>query len=416
MGRLQASTSRAQQVGNHLDPSSRNHILSKDPDDVVIVAAYRTALTRGRKGNFRDVGTDYLLVKFIEALIKKEGIDPNVIEDIACANVLKARSGITEHRVATIKAGIPDTVPIVAVNRQCASGLMAIGDIANKIKSGEIDCGLALGVESMSKDYGPQKSRPEITSVYDKDATMQKCVIPMGITNENVAEQHNIPRDVQDKFAADSFNKAQRAQESGAFKDEILPIEAILQDKDGEKTVVVDKDEGIRANVTSETLSKLKAVFKENGTTHAGNSSQITDGAAGVLLMRRSLARSQGYPIVEKFVLHVSVGVPPEVMGIGPALAIPKVLEKTGLGTEDVDVYEINEAFAAQCLYSQKACNIPDQKLNINGGAIALGHPLGATGTRQYATILRILQPGQIGVTSMCIGGGMGAASVVVRE
>lgn len=177
MARLNYPEHRTQQVGDHLRPSSKNHVVSKNPDDVVIVAAYRSALTKGKKGSFKDVGTDYLLVKFIEAFLSKEGIDPTIIEDIACANVLKARSGITEHRVATIKAGIPDTVPIFAINRQCASGLMAIGDIANKIKTGEIDCGLALGVESMSKDHGPDKSRPEITSIYDKDATMQKRVI-----------------------------------------------------------------------------------------------------------------------------------------------------------------------------------------------------------------------------------------------
>lgn len=412
MARLSYPQSRAEQVGRHLRPNSKNHIVAKNPDDVVIVAAYRSALTKGKKGSFKDVGTDYLLVKFIEAFISKEGIDPTIIEDIACANVLKARSGITEHRVAAIKGGIPDIVPMVAVNRQCASGLMAIGDIANKIKTGEINCGLALGVESMSKDHGPQKSRPEITSVFDKDAIMQKCTIPMGITNENVADQYNVTREAQDKFAADSFNKAQRAQESGAFKAEILPLEAIL----GDKTVVVDADEGIRKNVTAESLGKLKPAFKQDGSTHAGNSSQITDGVAGVLMMRRSEAQKLGYKVIGKFVLHVSVGVPPEIMGIGPALAIPKVLEKTGLSMEDVDVFEINEAFAAQCIYSQQACNIPDHKLNIHGGAIALGHPLGATGTRQYATILNILQPGQIGVTSMCIGGGMGAASVVVAE
>lgn len=411
---------RLNQLSGQLSPSSKQSILQKNPDDVVIVAAYRTALTKGGKGGFKDVGSDYILAKFLEAFLAKSGVDPKLIEDVACGNVLNRAAGASEHRGACLAAGIPNSAAFLAINRQCSSGLMAISDIANKIKCGEIDCGLAAGVESMSANYGPQ-SIPKVDHHLQDNPEMAKCLIPMGITNENVASKYSIPRTKQDAFAADSYQKAERAVSSGAFKDEILPIESLLAEEDDDekityKKIVVDTDEGPRKGVTAESLAKLKPAFNKNGVTHAGNASQVSDGASAVLLMRRSLAEAKGYKIEGKFVLCVSVGVPPEIMGVGPAVAIPSVLKKTGLTVSDVDVFEVNEAFAAQCLYSAEACNIPAKKLNIKGGAIALGHPLGATGARQYATILRLLKKGEIGLTSMCIGTGMGAASVLVKE
>lgn len=411
---------RLNQLSGQLSPSSKQSILQKNPDDVVIVAAYRTALTKGGKGGFKDVGSDYILAKFLEAFLAKSGVDPKLIEDVACGNVLNRAAGASEHRGACLAAGIPNSAAFLAINRQCSSGLMAISDIANKIKCGEIDCGLAAGVESMSSNYGPQ-SIPKVDHHLQDNPEMAKCLIPMGITNENVASKYSIPRTKQDAFAADSYQKAERAVSSGAFKDEILPIESLLAEEDDDekvtyKKIVVDTDEGPRKGVTAESLAKLKPAFNKNGVTHAGNASQVSDGASAVLLMRRSLAEAKGYKIEGKFVLCVSVGVPPEIMGVGPAVAIPSVLKKTGLTVSDVDVFEVNEAFAAQCLYSAEACNIPAKKLNIKGGAIALGHPLGATGARQYATILRLLKKGEIGLTSMCIGTGMGAASVLVKE
>jgi acetyl-CoA acyltransferase 1 len=411
---------RLNQLSGQLSPSSKQSILQKNPDDVVIVAAYRTALTKGGKGGFKDVGSDYILAKFLEAFLAKTGVDPKLIEDVACGNVLNRAAGASEHRGACLAAGIPNSAAFLAINRQCSSGLMAISDIANKIKCGEIDCGLAAGVESMSSNYGPQ-SIPKVDHHLQDNPEMAKCLIPMGITNENVASKYSIPRTKQDAFAADSYQKAERAVSSGAFKDEILPIESLLAEEDDDekvtyKKIVVDTDEGPRKGVTAESLAKLKPAFNKNGVTHAGNASQVSDGASAVLLMRRSLAEAKGYKIEGKFVLCVSVGVPPEIMGVGPAVAIPSVLKKTGLTVSDVDVFEVNEAFAAQCLYSAEACNIPAKKLNIKGGAIALGHPLGATGARQYATILRLLKKGEIGLTSMCIGTGMGAASVLVKE
>lgn len=411
---------RLNQLAGQLLPSAKNSITAKNPDDVVIVAAYRTALAKGGKGSFKDVGSDYLLAKFLEKFIEKSGVDVNLIEDVAVGNVLNRAAGASEHRGAALAAGIPSSLAFVAINRQCSSGLMAISDIANKIKCGELDCGIGAGVESMSANYGPS-SIPKVTPQLAENPEMQKCLIPMGITNENVAAKYSIPRNIQDEFAAKSYNKAVKAVASGAFKDEILPIETVIAQEDDDDNVtyltkIVDTDEGPRKGVTAESLGKIRPAFKKDGVTSAGNASQVTDGCAAVLLMRRSLAEEKGYPIQGKFVTCVSVGVPPEIMGIGPAVAIPHVLKKTHLTVDDISVFEVNEAFAAQCLYSAKTCNIPEEKLNINGGAIALGHPLGATGARQYATILRLLKPGEIGLTSMCIGTGMGAASILVRE
>ncbi|EGV62810.1 3-ketoacyl-CoA thiolase with broad chain length specificity [Yamadazyma tenuis] len=411
---------RLNQLSGQLSPNSKQALLQKNPDDVVVVAAYRTALAKGGKGGFKDVGSDFLLKGLFEAFIKKTGIDVNLIEDVAVGNVLNGGAGSTEHRGAALAAGIPNKAAFIGLNRQCSSGLMAISEIANKIKVGEIDCGIGAGVESMSANYGPS-AVAKIDVHLQENEEVAKCLIPMGITSENVASQFNVSRAEQDKFAAESYNKAEKAISSGAFKDEILPIESFIAEEDDDdnvtyKSVLIDTDEGPRKGVTAESLAKLKPAFSATGTTHAGNASQVSDGAAVVLLMRRSLAEAKGYPIEAKYVLCSAVGCPPEIMGIGPAVAIPEALKKSGLTVDDIDVFEINEAFASQCLYSINTCNIPREKVNINGGAIALGHPLGSTGARQYATILRLLKPGQFGVTSMCIGTGMGAASVLIKE
>ena len=406
---------RLNQLSGQLKPTSKQSLTQKNPDDVVIVAAYRTAIGKGFKGSFKSVQSEFILTEFLKEFIKKTGVDASLIEDVAIGNVLNQAAGATEHRGASLAAGIPYTAAFLAINRLCSSGVMAISDIANKIKTGEIECGLAGGIESMSKNYGSPKVIPKIDPHLADDEQMSKCLIPMGITNENVANEFNIPRDKQDAFAAKSYSKAEKAISSGAFKDEILPIRSIIRSPDGsEKEIIVDTDEGPRKGVDAASLSKLKPAF--GGTTTAGNASQISDGAAGVLLMKRSLAEAKGYPIVAKYIACSTVGVPPEIMGVGPAYAIPEVLKRTGLTVDDVDVFEINEAFAAQCLYSAEQCNVPEEKLNINGGAIALGHPLGCTGARQYATILRLLKPGEIGLTSMCIGSGMGAASILIKE
>ncbi|KAI5960689.1 POT1 [Candida theae] len=399
-------------LGAQIKDHTKKDVLEKHPDDVVIVAAYRTAITKGFKGSFRSVGTDYILANFVKEFLAKTKVDPKLIEDVAMGNVLNNGIGAMEHRAASLAGGIPYTSGFVAINRFCSSGLMAISDIANKIAVGEIDCGVAGGVESMSKYY--KKMIPQIDPHLADEEQVASCLIPMGITNENVANKYSVSREAQDAFAARSYNKAEKAIAAGKFKEEILPIKSIIRDGDSEKEVTVDTDEGPRKGVNPEGLAKVKPAF--GGSTTAGNASQISDGAAAVLLMRRSVAEQHGYPILAKFVVCSVAGVPPEIMGVGPAYAIPVALEKAGLKIDDVDVWEINEAFAGQCLYCIETLGIDESKVNLNGGAIALGHPLGVTGARQYATIMPLLKKGQIGVTSMCIGTGMGAASVIVRE
>ncbi|VEU19895.1 DEKNAAC100308 [Brettanomyces naardenensis] len=418
---------RLQQISNQLigNVSGSDRAREKNPDDVVIVAAYRTAIARAGKGKFKDVNSDEILMKLVAEVFKKTKVDKNLIGDVVIGNVLNPGAGVNEHRAAIIAAGLPAAIPFMAVNRQCSSGLMAVNDIANKILTGQIDCGLAGGVESMSKNYGPH-AVPKISDIVLKASEDAKnCLLPMGITSENVNAKFALSRKDQDEFAASSYQKAEKATKQGLFKDEILPITVDIEiendDDDDDKPpnvrhVVVDTDEGPRPNITAQSLAKLRPAFKKDGTSHAGNSSQVSDGAAVVILMRRELAESKGLPVIGKYVATTAVGVPPSIMGVGPAYAIPKVLQMTGIDKGEVQVFEINEAFAGQALYSTRKVGIPIEKVNPRGGAIALGHPLGCTGARQICTLLRELRPGQIGVTSMCIGGGQGAAAVFVRE
>jgi len=290
----------------------------------------------------------------------------------------------------------------------------------NEIATGQIDIGIGAGVESMTMGYGPQSITSSFSEEVLSTPLSEECLISMGFTSENVASDFNISRIDQDTFAALSFQRASAALKAGKFKDEILPVKAKVTDPKTEVSaeVVVDTDDGIRDGVTQETLAKLKPAFAEGGSTHAGNASQISDGAAAVLMARRSVARKLGLPVVGKFVAASVVGVPPRIMGVGPAYAIPKVLEKTGLTREDVDFYEINEAFASQVVYCVRTLDIPVEKVNVHGGAISLGHPLGCTGARQLATGINIAKQydARVFVTSMCIGSGMGMAAVFVSE
>ncbi|GME73049.1 hypothetical protein B5S31_g1405 [[Candida] boidinii] len=423
---------RLSQINSHLTSSKDNvaEVKSKNSDDVVIVSAFRTALTRGGKGSFKDINSDEILYKLMVELFDKKlpsNFDKNLIEDVIIGNVLNLGAGATEHRAAMLAAGIPSSVPFMAINRQCSSGLMAVNDIANKIIAGQISCGLAGGVESMSKNYGPN-AVPKVSDLLLKNPAGKNCTIPMGITSENVNDKYHIGRKEQDEFAAASYQKAERAIAQGLFKDEILPIQVEIEDDNDDddeddnddkvktKTITVDTDEGPRKNVTAQSLSKIRAAFKKDGASHAGNSSQVSDGAALVLLMRRDLAEGLKLPILGKYVATSVVGVPPEIMGVGPGYAIPSVLKLVNIPKESVSVFEINEAFAGQALFSVKKVGIPIEKVNPRGGAIALGHPLGCTGSRQIATLMRELKTGEIGVTSMCIGTGMGAAGVFVKE
>ncbi|SCV06230.1 LANO_0H24960g1_1 [Lachancea nothofagi CBS 11611] len=404
---------RLTQIKDHIVSAMTPSVQDARPDDVVVVTAYRSAITKGFKGGFKDVNSDFLVHQFLLEFFEKapQAVSENkhLIQEVACGNVLNPGAGATEHRAACLAAGVPYTAPFVAINRQCSSGLVAINDVANKIKVGQIDMGLAMGAESMSKNYGPQ-ALGNISPELKENKNARKCLIPMGITNENVSHQFHISRQSQDAFAAESHRKAGKAVSEGLFEDEILPIRL----PDG---TVIATDEGPRKGVTAQNLSQLKPAFiKESGTTTAGNASQISDGVAAVLLTRRSVAESLELPILAKYVACQVVGVPPEVMGVGPAYAIPKVLKDCNLTVDDIDIFEINEAFAGQALYCINKLEIPFEKVNPRGGAIALGHPLGCTGARQVATILRELKAGQVGVVSMCVGTGMGAAAVFVKE
>jgi len=400
--------------------NAKTKVLAKHDDDVVILAAVRTALTKGKKGGFKDTRPEELLSGVLRAAYTRARVNPALIEDIAVGNVLPPGGGANTARMAALHSGIPNTASVNTVNRQCSSGLAAVNQIANEILAGQIDIGIGAGVESMTFGWGgislPDGWSPSILA----NRESEDCLIPMGITSENVAGDFGISRETQDKFAAESFQRAAAAQKAGKFKDEIVPLKVTVIDPKSEKAteVVVDADDGIRDGVTAESLSKLKPSFKNDGSTHAGNASQISDGAAAVILARRSVAKRLGLPIVGKYVAAAVVGVPPRIMGVGPAYAIPKVLEKTGLSRDDVDFYEINEAFASQAIYSVNKIGIPYGKVNVNGGAIAFGHPLGCTGARQIATGLNIAKQRseRIFVTSMCVGSGMGMAAVFVSE
>lgn len=407
---------RLNQIKTHLSAAAglkKAEYQQKNSDDVVIVLAYRTPIARGKRGSFKDLKAEDVLYGLLSEYKKKNEVDFSRLEDVACGNVLNPGAGANEFRAAALAAGVPYHVPFVLINRQCLSGLMSVNYIANQIRTGQISVGLAAGVESMSTYFGPQAA-PQISDrLLDANSEAEKCLIPMGITNENIAKKFDIGRPTQDEFAAKLYAKAEAAIEAGLFDPEIIPIP--VETEEGVKLVA--RDEGVRKGTSYETLSKLKPSFiPKVGTTHAGNSSQVSDGAALVVLARRSVAEELGLPIVGKYIMTQVVGVPPEIMGVGPAYAIPKLLNITGLTNDDITVFEINEAFAAQCLYSVQSCGIPEEKVNPRGGAIALGHPLGCTGARLVATVLNELKPGEIGVTSMCIGSGMGAAAAFVKE
>ena len=329
--------------------------------------------------------------------------------------------------MAANHVGIPTTTSFSTVNRACASGLSAITSIANSIAVGQIDVGIAGGMESMTRNYGtraiPVELWPEMKDSPVKEA--RECIMNMGITSENVAARYNVSRADQDAFAAESQHRAAKAQSSGFFDEEIVPVTTRWiepETPENVKEVTVTKDDGIRANTTVEKLASMKPAFKSDGTSTAGNSSQVSDGASAALMMRRSVAAQLGLTdhIIGKWAGTQVVGCAPDEMGIGPALAIPKLLEYTEVKKDKVDVWEINEAFASQALHCIRTLGLEKDmnKINPNGGAIALGHPLGATSGRMLATMLHEMGRNgqQVGVMSKCIGTGMGMASMFVRE
>ncbi|KAK7058941.1 hypothetical protein VNI00_001565 [Paramarasmius palmivorus] len=395
-------------------PRGLSAILQKNPDDVVITFAKRTAVGRAKKGQLKDTPVDemlhaLLLVKdILEASFEQTKLDPSKIDDI-CVGTCHPPSPLYVSRAAALAAGIPHTVPISTVNRLCSSGLMAVRNIAHAIQSGEISLGLAIGVESMSLNPRPT---PEITQIVDQNSEAHDCVQAMGWTSEMVAETYKVSREKQDEYALISHTRANEAKASGIFSEEILPINI--------RGTTISIDDTIRPGVTKESLAGLKAVFPNWGpaTTTAGNASGVGDGAALCILTTRERAEREGMQILGKWVASSVVGVEPRHMGISPIYAIPKLLESVGVSKEEVDVYEINEAFASQFAYCVEQLQVPMEKINPNGGAIAISHPLGMTGTRQIVTGLAELRRKnkKVLVTSMCVGSGMGAAGMIINE
>ncbi|MCO5584881.1 hypothetical protein L7F22_038813 [Adiantum nelumboides] len=296
-------------------------ILGKHDDDVVIVSALRTPITKAKKGGLAEACPEDLLAAVFKGVISESKIDPKLIEDVAVGNVLPPGGGATVARMAALYSGIPNTAAVNTLNRQCSSGLASVNQIAMEISSGQIDIGIGAGVESMTQNYGAGVMPERFSDAVMENEEAADCLAPMGITSENVAEEYGVTRAKQDAFAAQSYQRAFKAQSEGKFKSEIVTVK--YNDTDGNERTV-DKDDGIRDGVTAESLSKLKPAFKKDGTTHAGNASQVSDGAAAVLLARRSVAKKLGLPIKGKFVTAAVVGVPPKVMGIGPAYAIPR--------------------------------------------------------------------------------------------
>ncbi|ABQ91333.1 acetyl-CoA C-acyltransferase [Roseiflexus sp. RS-1] len=386
--------------------------------EAVIVSAVRTAVGKAPRGALRSVHPTDLAATVIRSAVERvPGLDPKEIDDVilGCA-MPEAEQGLNMARVALLRAGLPTDVPGQTVNRFCASGLQTIALAAQQVMSGMGDVVVAGGAESMSAvpmgghHFAPNPAMAEMSpDVY----------LGMGLTAENVARRYEVSREDQDAFALRSHQRAIAAIDAGLFKDEIVPIEVehvwFENGRVQRSTMIFDTDEGPRRDTSAEALAKLKPVFAINGTVTAGNSSQTSDGAAAVVVMSREKADALGVKPLARFVSFAVAGVPPEIMGIGPVAAIPKALKQAGLTIDQIDLIELNEAFAAQALAVIRALELDEEKVNVNGGAIALGHPLGCTGAKLTVQILHELRRrgGRYGLITMCIGGGMGAAGIV---
>ena len=384
-----------------------------------IVSAVRTAVGKAKKGTLRNYRPeDMAAVVIQEAIRRVPGLTPEMVEDVlfGCA-MPEGPQGLNVARLAVLRAGLPYTIPAATVNRFCSSGLQTIAMAAERIMAGFADVIVAGGVESMS--LVPMtgfhfRPTPWLMENYPE------AFISMGHTAERVAEKYGISREDQDAFALRSHQRAAAAIDAGKFKEEIVPLEVkekVLHE-DGsaeERSIIFDTDEGVRRDTSMEALARLKPVFKEGGTVTAGNSSQMSDGAAAVVVMSEQKVKELGVTPLARFVAFAVAGVPPEIMGIGPVEAVPKALKRAGLTLGDIDLIELNEAFAAQSLAVIRQLEMDLEKVNVNGGAIALGHPLGCTGAKLTVQIIHELKRrgGRYGLVTMCIGGGMGAAGIV---
>jgi acetyl-CoA acyltransferase len=382
--------------------------------EAVIVAAARTAVGRANRGTLVNHRPDEMAATVVgEVLQRAKGVEPEMVEDVILGcSFPEAEQGMNVGRIVVLRAGLPNTVPGQTVNRFCASGLQAIALAVERIMLGASDCIIAGGTESMSmvpiggNKYSPN---PWLTENYPE------AYMTMGMTAEQVAQEFNVSRGDQDEFGYHSHMKALAAIDAGKFKDEIVAMDVVVETESGPKTVSFDTDEGPRRGTTIEKMATLKPAFKEDGTVTAGNSSQMSDGAAAVMVMERDKAESLGLRPLVRFLGYAVAGVRPEVMGIGPVEAIPRALKLTGLNLTDMDIIELNEAFAAQSLAVIREMGLDTGRLNPNGGAIALGHPLGCTGAKLTVQIIHeMLREGhRYGLVTMCIGGGMGAAGIV---
>jgi acetyl-CoA acyltransferase len=382
---------------------------------VVIASTARTPFTRAHKGELKDTRPDTMAAHVIKAAIDRvPGLKKEQIEDVVLGCAMpEAEQGMNVARIAALLAGLPDSVPAMTINRFCASGVQSIAQVAAGIQAGHYEVGVAGGTETMTLvPMGGNKvsANPELMEKYPEVYTT------MGATAEKVAAKWNVSRADQDAFALESQRRAATAREQGKLKDEIAPITAKWFDDAGqERTATIGDDTILRPETTLEGLQKLKPAFDSKGTVTAGNASPLTDGAAAAVVMSEAKANSLGVTPLGYFVDFTVAGVPPDIMGIGPVPAVRKLLERNKLTVKDIDLFELNEAFAAQGLYCARELGLPLDKVNVNGGAIALGHPLGVSGTRLVGTILRELKRrgGKRGVVTMCIGGGMGAAALV---
>ncbi len=389
--------------------------------EAVIVSAVRTAVGKAPKGTLKNTRPDDLGAAAIkEAVGKVGGLEASQIDDVimGCA-FPEAQQGMNVARTAAILAGIPPEVSAMTVNRYCSSGLQTIALAADRIKTGGAEIIVAGGLETMSMiPMGGNTFRPNPNLA----ETYPDYYLNMGLTAENLAKKYEITREQADEFSLSSHQKAAAAIKAGNFKDEIVPFTVLVDELDEKgrvrrKEIVFDTDEGVRYDANIEGLAKLRPVFHAKGTVTAGNSSQMSDGAAAAVVMSLEKAEELGLKPIARFVSYATAGCLPEEMGVGPVYAIPKALKMAGLTLEDIDLIELNEAFAAQGLSVMKLLEMNPEKVNVNGGAIALGHPLGCTGAKLTATILQEMKRrnARYGMVTMCVGGGMGAAGIFER-
>ena len=386
--------------------------------DAVIVSAVRTPVGKAKRGGLATVRPDEMAATTIQALLKRTpNLDPADIEDvvIGCA-FPEGEQGLNMARMISLRAGLPESVPAETINRYCSSGVQSIAHVANAIQSGQIEIGLAGGVESMSM-VPMMGYKFSANPHFAQD--LPHYYTNMGLTAENVSVKYEVSREDQDEFSLKSHQKAAQAVNSGVFDPELVPIDVEVTEFNGsekpvKKNFTVKRDEGPRADTSIEALSKLRPAFKEGGVVTAGNSSQMSDGAAGTIVMSADRATSLGLTPLARFVSFAVGGVAPELMGIGPIVAIPKALKVAGLTLDDIDLIELNEAFAAQSLAVIRTLELDESKVNVNGGAIALGHPLGCTGAKLTTQLIYEMgrRKSKYGMVTMCIGGGMGAAAV----